>query len=76
MHSLKLFASYIIFVFVKKYIELFCQYFLQGFGALCLQYAAYGALFKFAHVIVREVSAMISNSEAAQAPTEVRKLTC
>lgn len=28
----------------------------QGFGALCLQYALYGAVLKFAQVIIREVT--------------------
>lgn len=33
---------------------------MKGFGALCLQYAAYGLVLKFAHVIVREVSGALA----------------
>ncbi|XP_076067839.1 mitochondrial outer membrane protein SLC25A46-like isoform X3 [Oratosquilla oratoria] len=32
----------------------------KGFGALCLQYALYGAVLKFAHVIIREVTLLLA----------------
>uniref|UniRef100_A0A2P2I4F8 Solute carrier family 25 member 46-like n=1 Tax=Hirondellea gigas TaxID=1518452 RepID=A0A2P2I4F8_9CRUS len=38
---------------------------MKGFGAVCLQYAAYGLLLKFAHVIVREVTSALSGPTAA-----------
>ncbi|CAL4155199.1 unnamed protein product, partial [Meganyctiphanes norvegica] len=32
----------------------------QGFGALCIQYALYGAVLKFAHIIIREVTFILA----------------
>lgn len=32
----------------------------QGFGALCLQYAVYGTILKFAHVIIRDITFFLS----------------
>lgn len=32
----------------------------KGFGALCLQYALYGTVLKFAHIIIREVTFLLA----------------
>ncbi|KAF2361278.1 Mitochondrial substrate/solute carrier [Trinorchestia longiramus] len=40
---------------------------MKGFGAVCLQYAVYGAVLKFGHVIVREVSSAFASQGAPAA---------
>ena len=53
------------------YYVIFCC---QGFGAVCLQYAAYGLVLKFAHVIVREVSTLMQPPPPVQVTDALRAL--
>lgn len=51
--------------------------FQQGFGSLCIQYALYGAVLKFAEVIIREVTlALVPPKPKPKTQVSISNISC